>query len=229
VSADLTRLVAAIRTSAPEARIRLRQGVVQAVAADGSCTVTIGGGAQQVAGVAVLASWCPVVGRTVWLATDGRDLFIVGGVVTPTSPSPGPAFGNIRQASTQSIPNANATALSWSSRTDEVLDGVTASASGLTIATPGIYQVHGSVVFAANATGARYAQLLMNGNVEFEGSSTAGFATTPSRVSVSTVIQASAGDVINLAAFQSSGAALGTVVTVGGSTLRLVWVGAWAP
>lgn len=220
MTADLSRLVTAIRSSSPEPRIRLRQGVVQAVAADGSCTVTIGGGSQQVPGVAVLGSCCPIPGASVWLATDGRDLFVVG-AITPT----GPAYGAVRQSAAQSVPNTTWTAVDWTTRTDTVAVGVTVGNAGLTCVVPGLYQVTGSVAFAANATGERHARLLVNGSVVLAGTSAPGWATLATLLRADGVVKLAPGDVVNLAGYQASGGALSTAVAVGQSLLRMVWVG----
>lgn len=65
--------------------LRLRQGVVSAVAADLTCTVTVAGSAVAVSGVKQLTTAYALAGDTVWLATDGRDLFVVGVLATSTN------------------------------------------------------------------------------------------------------------------------------------------------
>lgn len=169
----------------------------------------------------VLATVSAVVGRVVWLATDGRDLFVLG----PVAPY-GPAYGSMRQNAAQSLGNGADVAIDWTTRTDELADGVTAGNTGLTITVPGIYLVTATVVFTANATGVRYVQLRRNGTVELEGNATAAFATTNARCQVSGPVVCAIGDVLSATAFQSSGGALNTVVAAGAGVLRAVFLGA---
>jgi hypothetical protein len=65
----------------------MRQATVQAVAADGTASLSIGGGPTQ-AGYVALASYAPVVGDTVWALRDGPDWLVLGpvgaGWVAPT-------------------------------------------------------------------------------------------------------------------------------------------------
>lgn len=74
---DVKDLIAALADTAPDPAVKLRQGVVQAVTGE-TVTVTIGGSETPVTGFKHLASYTPVVGDTVWLATDGRDWIVLG-------------------------------------------------------------------------------------------------------------------------------------------------------
>lgn len=63
----------------PVGQSRTRQAVVTAVAADRqSVTVTIAGDTTAIEGVRFIESYSPNVNDTVWIVTDGKDLFITG-------------------------------------------------------------------------------------------------------------------------------------------------------
>jgi hypothetical protein len=74
----------------PAERRKLRQGVVNAVAAGPppTLTVTLSAGSVQLTGVRYFASYSPVVGDTVWLEQNGTDLIATGIL------APGPAWVN---------------------------------------------------------------------------------------------------------------------------------------
>lgn len=96
---DLARILA---PGEQRAALRLRQGKVIAVAADGTATITIGGDTTEISGVAVASHVSAVPGYACWLAVDGRDAFIIAtigpevaatptGVVLPTAAPAAPA------------------------------------------------------------------------------------------------------------------------------------------
>lgn len=58
--------------------LRFRQGEIVAVNSDWTVDVTIGGSETVVPGVRHLSAYPPYVGDGVWIATDGRDLFVMG-------------------------------------------------------------------------------------------------------------------------------------------------------
>lgn len=68
--------IAGIIAPAPS-DLRLRQGVVVSVS-EPYLTITIAGSTTEIAGVAHLASYSPTAGDTVWIATDGTDLWVIG-------------------------------------------------------------------------------------------------------------------------------------------------------
>lgn len=217
----LHRVAGAIRASSAPSRLHLRQGAITAVAADGTVTVTIGGGTVEVAGVAVASSCCPVPGATCWLATDGKDLFVLA-----TLAPAGPAFGSVRQSATQSIPSGSFTALDFTSRTDTASIGVSVGDAGLTCVVPGLYQVTAAVALAANATGERHAQLEVNGSVVLSGASTPAPAGGGlSRLRADGVLALTVGDVVGVSVLQSSGGSLATSIGAGLNMLRMVWTG----
>lgn len=70
---------------APEARgMRFRQGVVVGAPSGGLVSVSIAGSETVVTGIRYLKSADPQDGETVWLASDGRDLFVVGALQAVT-------------------------------------------------------------------------------------------------------------------------------------------------
>ena len=74
---------------AGDAGLHLRQGVVSAIAADGTLTVTIAGSSKSIAGVHALSSAGPVVGSAVWLAVDGPLVLAIGSVGAGGTVPPG--------------------------------------------------------------------------------------------------------------------------------------------
>lgn len=73
---DLHLLAEAIKGR--RTQVRLRQGVVTAVAANGSLSVAIAGSAVSVSGVRMLASAAATTNDVVFLLTDGVDLIVIG-------------------------------------------------------------------------------------------------------------------------------------------------------
>lgn len=73
---DLHLLAEAIKGR--RTQVRLRQGVVTDVAADGSLSVAIAGSAVSVSGVRMLASAAATTSDVVWMLTDGVDLIVIG-------------------------------------------------------------------------------------------------------------------------------------------------------
>ena len=65
---------------AGDAGLHLRQGVVSAIAADGTLTVTIAGSSKSISGVRALNAAMPAVGAAVWLAVDGPLILAIGSV-----------------------------------------------------------------------------------------------------------------------------------------------------
>ena len=151
------KLAAAIAASGPKAGLRTRRGLVQSVAANGTITVTIGGGSNQVAGVKCLASFCPVVGSAVTLLTDGTDLFAVGALAP---------VANLRllRSSTLSIPDSTNTAITWLTESYDNSNMFT-SGTTATVVTPGLYALTASVVWPASTTGIRTLRILAGASV----------------------------------------------------------------
>lgn len=218
---DLNALVEAIADAAPAAPFRLRLGTIVSVAANGTATITVGGGTNQVSGVKVAASCCPIPNATCWVATDGRDMF----VISTLAPS-GPAYGTMRQNAAQSIPNAAWTALDFTTRTDVISTGVTVGNTGLTVVVPGLYTISAAGGFAANATGQRHLVIYKNGSPLFHaagGNAAAG--SDVQRLSGSATFKLAIGDLINAYVYQTSTAALNTQIGAGYNLLTMAWVG----
>lgn len=66
--------------------MRLRQGQVRAIAADGTVTITLGGDDTPIAGVSCFDSYLPVAADGVWVAVNGTDLIVIGSVGAPRGP-----------------------------------------------------------------------------------------------------------------------------------------------
>lgn len=217
---DLNALVAAIAASG-DRDLRLRQGVIVTVNANGTANVTIAGSTQTINNVAVASHVCPRPNTTCWLITDGRDWFVLA-----TLANAGPAWGAMRQSVAQAIPTGAFTAMAWANRTDTASNGVTLSNTGLVCVVPGLYQITAAGAFAANAVGQRHMVLTVNGGNAIHG--TGGDAAAGAdiqRLRADGLWRLAVGDVVNFDLFQSSGANLNTQIGAGYCLLRMVWIG----
>lgn len=214
---DVHEIASAIAASAPAPAVRLRQGKVTAIAADGTITVQIGGDTTtDVAGVKCLASVCPIIGAGVWLATDGMDLFAIG-TILPTAP----AFCSITRTNDGTLATGTWYELSFASntRTDPLGMWSAGAADRLSIPTPGVYMLSAQCTWASNATGRRDLRILVSGGTAAQTYMPAA-PSTSTTLSVATLYELAAGDYVQLGARQSSGGDL--LVTAGGDgSIRL--------
>lgn len=215
-------LVAALAASTPDSPFRLRQGVIVSVQGD-TCTITIGGSATQISSVHYSSHCCPLPGASCWLATDGRDWFILA-----TLAPAGPAFGSMRKSAAQSIPNATWTEMTWGSRTDTTATGTTLGSTGVTILVPGLYSVTlSSDIGGTQAAGTHYARIVKNSSTVMMGSgmpfpTSTNFA---SRTVVAGIIKCAIGDVINGEIYQNAGGARDQDIAAGQNVISAVWIG----
>lgn len=217
---DFHALVSAISETGTDAKLRLRQGVIQSVASDGTATVTIGGSATSISGIKVASSVCPIPGATCFLATDGRDWFVLA-----TLAPAGPAYGTMRKGATQSIPTSTFTELTWATRTDTQAVGTTLGSTGITVIVPGLYNVTANITLDANTTGNRVARILKNGLIEYQGNSMVAPGSTICRMSTGGIIKCAIGDVLNVEVWQNTGANLATDLNTGSNRITATWVG----
>src|SRR6266540_1593217 len=88
--------------------------------------------------------------------------------------------------------------------TDTIHDTLTNN-TRLTCKTAGVYEIGGSAEFAANATGVRSLQILLNGATAIVEQDITSTGAVVHRMSVSTVYQLAVNDYVELRATQSSG------------------------
>lgn len=200
--------------------VRLRQGAIVSVQANGTCTVTVAGSTTQVAGVKVMSSCCPVPGASCWLAVDGRDVFVLG-TLAPT----GPAFVVVKRAtSAQPIPDSTYTEVSFNTEQSDTAGMWDAGTPGRTTClVPGIYALAGSVMWDNSTIGTRTARLMLNGASALAFDKTEAFSTSHTNTVVS-ISALSLGDYISLDVLQNSGSAL-NVLNDSATFLRAVWIG----
>ena len=204
-------------------RVWLRQGVIVAVAADGTATVTVGGSSVEISGVPVAAHVCPVPQVACWLVADGRDL-----MVWAVLPPAGPAFGTMRQSAAQTVATSTWTDLVYGSRTEVEERGITAGTGGWTVAVPGVYQVAATVGLGGTwTTGTAYAAITVDGTAAAYGSGmpTPTWSAFTMRVAASAIVRCTIGTVIGARCYQSAGADRSTSVSAGHGVLSAVWVG----
>lgn len=131
----------------------------------------------------------------------------------------------LRSAAAQSIPTGAFTALTFDTEPYDVNDPVTAASmhsiitnlSRITAQVAGTYQFSGSCSFTGNATGRRGLRWDVNGTTPVAGSQIIQAATTTGNVGImaaSVPISLGIGDYVELKAFQDSGGALATVVSI---------------
>lgn len=217
---DLNILAAAIAEAGADSKFRLRQGVIGSVNANGTANVTIAGSTTTISNVKVASNVCPTPSATCWLATDGRDWFVLA-TIAPQ----GNAWGAMRQSVAQAIGTAAFTSISWTNRTDTTSNGVTLGDTGLTCVVPGLYQITGAGAFASNATGQRHMRLTVNGTTILDG--TGGDAAAGGdiqRLRADGLWKLAVGDIVNFQLYQSSGANLNTQIGAGYNVLRMVWI-----
>lgn len=102
--------------------------------------------------------------------------------------------------------------------------------SRFTAATAGLYRVHGSIGFAANATGYRSVNIRKNAAGASGGGTSVGVFRVPATATLSTLVpfacsvQLAVGDYVEVFGAQASGGALATDPGVGNTTLFIEWV-----
>jgi hypothetical protein len=132
-------------------------------------------------------------------------------------------FNYWQNATAQSLANNTATAIAWDTYgADSDAGYASATPTRFTAAVAGWYSISGTAVFAANATGARTAQIAVNGAaVPFGFGQAAAAASVRTAISAEIIYHLAVGDYVELWATQSSGAALATAQ---GSCLNLNWL-----
>ncbi len=117
----------------------------------------------------------------------------------------------------QSISNTTDTAIALNSERYDFgnLHDTSTNNSRITASVGGIYQISGSVNFAANATGLRVLYIRYNGTTDIAGQSAPGNGSNSTSITTSTLYHLDAGDYIEMFAYQASGGSLN--VTSGGN------------
>jgi hypothetical protein len=170
-----------------------------------------------------------------WIAHDG--LFataadLEAGVGDVLSFLMNPPECQVRRGTAQSIPNSTVTAIAFDTEDidNDGMHSTVSSTTRLTIQTTGRYQISGVVAYDVGATGGREARIVRNGSaVAVNGARVINDA--PSSGGAEVVVPAlqvslTAGDYLELMAFQSNGGALNTVAINGiYCTLRARWIG----
>jgi hypothetical protein len=129
----------------------------------------------------------------------------IGGSSTPVG-------ARVYRNAVQAIPNNANTAISLT--TERYDDGnlwVIGSPTRLTAPSDGIYIVTAALAFDANATGVRTAWIRLNGATLLGGQRVAAFASFEAVLTVATIWEFTAGDYVELVAFQNSGGNLNAV------------------
>lgn len=218
----IRELADAIARSGPPAPVRLRQGTIISVQSDKTATVTIGGSDVEVAGVKVMSRCCPKPGAACWLATDGRDMMVLGHLAPV-----GPVYLKARRGTDQTIGNDTLTTVAFGTPPTELSDawGMQSSTSAFLAPLTGLYYVSFRSAWDTNTTGYREADILVGGAIKAsERKSAAPGALT--YATVSEILSLTTGDAITIQVRQTS---TGNLALVGGganqSVLRIVWQG----
>lgn len=223
MSNDIAAL-AALMASGDETRFRLRQGEITAVASDNTCTVTIAGDTDNpISEVNYASTVCPVPGAGCWIATDGEDLFVVA-TIAPY----GPAWGNMRRAVAQSIPNQSWTNITWApANVDQQFNyGTVNTSTGIQVLIPGLWAISATPTFASSSSaGIRSSILLVNGVEVWRGTTGAATALVNNSVPINGTLELAIGDIVNFQVYQSSGGSMNTNANGGGMILNVRWIG----
>lgn len=139
-----------------------------------------------------------------------------------------PPIAQLTQGTVQSIPNGAATAVAFDSTVNDSYGGHSnvTNNSRYTAQVTGWYLVIGVVAFAVNATGTRTARLRKNGSdiVYFDVWAQANTqASQPSATATAGILQLNAGDYVELAAYQTSTAALNTITSGPQPGMAVYW------
>jgi len=129
---------------------------------------------------------------------------------------------------TQSIAHNTATAMAMNAErmdSDALHDNVTTN-SQLKVPVPGLYQITGSVEFAANATGIRTTELMLQGSVVLARDIRAAMASGVTAVNINRLYRLNWGHYIEVRVTQTSGGALniGNAGLNSAAEAGLVWV-----
>ena len=218
---DLTRFARAL--AADTSSLRFLMGVVVSIQSNYTVTVTIAGSTSQISAVKYASSVCPRVGSSVYMVTDGSDLWIISQLAPVGSPSPTALRGT-----NQTLTTAVETAISFSS---VVNDGwgsfnLAGNPTRLTAVLPGRYMVTGFVQFASNATGTREIAARVNGTTKYGVDTSLAASGAPTHLSVTTpAFTMAATDYVELTAYQNSGGNLDIVTLTEAPALSLIYLG----
>lgn len=127
-----------------------------------------------------------------------------------------PPACSVYNSTTQSIGNASNTVLTANSENfdNDSMHSTASNTSRITIQTDGRYLFSGTVLFAANATGARSVGFLVNGTTAYIATSTTNIGGSLAMgVSGMRAIVLAAGDYVECRAYQSSGGNLDVTLT----------------
>lgn len=216
---DLHRVAELVKT--PAAPVRLRQGLVTAVAADGTITVQIASSTNAIAGVLVLGSCCPVPGEAVWLATDGIDIWAIG-TLAPTAA----AFCSVRRVTNQSVGDGASVYINFGAApalvdTTDMWDA--ASPSQLTVKVPGVYSLTFAVSWGTSSTGRRTCLIEVDGTA-VAADRRMGISAGNTSQSAHVELELAIGAVIKAQVVQASGGALNALALASSPLLTATWL-----
>lgn len=116
-----------------------------------------------------------------------------------------PPSGSFRLTSDQTISNSTNTLVVWDGLSFSNRLTFSAPSSSVAVQEDGVYQIHATIPWAANATGSRVVRILINGVNKAEVSAQPVSGAQPSVVSISYLEQMTASQAITLEVFQTSG------------------------
>jgi hypothetical protein len=124
---------------------------------------------------------------------------------------PGVYYARVSRAAAQSLANATPAAITFDTEDVDTDDMYSAgAATKISIVQPGLYLLAGTVGFAANATGARTANLLLGGTLIAGNDAVTHGAGSASYASVFALRYLQASEYVELQAMQTSGGSLNT-------------------
>lgn len=207
----------------PRPRFRRRSGTVVSIESNNSITVTVGGVAEStISGVRYFGHYPPVVGKQVWLDTDGVDVIAVGALAGLGGPAIAARVDkNADQTLSTSAEQVTFASASLAFDPTSMFD---AANNQFVIAVPGVYSLSAGLTWiAAQDSTARYCQIRITGTIRIatrtpniNSASVAGLQNVAGLWSCAT------GDTIQLWAGQSTGASLASAIQAGNSTFLAV-------
>ena len=145
-------------------------------------------------------------------------------LVSKSHLEPATPFGSMRNSGPQSIPSTTATQVTSLNISDGLEGGMAWSNNRFTVPKAGVYNVTARVSWQQNATGLRIFYIRKNGNTI--GSVNSSAMSTAFTMTGSLNLSMNAGDTVELAVWQSSGAALNIVHNAGDTGLTIAFLGA---
>ena len=185
-------------------QLRRRMGIIVSVETGYTITIQLAGDTTSFSGIKYFGHYPPKVGAQVWLDTDGADIVAIGAIAGLGGAVPA---GLTIKAANQSIATASNTTITWPAPATDTFGIWDAANNRWVVPFDGMWLINTTLIWAANATGARAAYIMQGANIISisRGQATSGVTTI---MNCSTIAKATKNDNFSIQGYQSSGGAL---------------------